>query len=250
MSRRISGIGFAHLIGNALLLYLGYRWLGMTESDGWHLLASAVVLVIFVLGAAWLHGFALTHFDRAASLNFRQAAARTLRHLLPLFVLAVMAAIIYGLLAWWHDSFQHNAFVIGSYSTMKLRRPVPPSAVERGFHVFIWILRWIIVPVFFLPLGAGAALEGWSGIRWPSLAPSRRVLYWVEVCALLLCAIWVPLRLAYWIPHVDSFGGQAASVVARMGIGYLLFVSALLALEFFTSSGRPRVTQVNTASAP
>jgi hypothetical protein len=250
MSRRISSIGIAHLIGNALLLYLGYRWLGMSESDGLHLLGSAAVLVIFILGVAWLHGTALTHFDRAATLSFRTAALRTLHHLFPLFVLAIAAAIIYGLLGWWHDSFQHNAFAIGSYSTMKLRKPVPPSAVERGFHVFIWILRWIVIPVIFLPLAAGAASEGWRGIRWRSLALGRRVLYWIEVCALLLCAIWVPLRLVHWIPLVDSFGGQFASFAVRLGIGYLLFVAALLTLEFFTSSGRPRATQVSTASSP
>lgn len=250
MSRRISSIGIAHLIGDALLLYLGYRWLGMSESDGLHLLASAVVVLIFVLGAIWLHGTAFTQFNRAENLSFGQAARRTLRHLLPLFVLAIVAIGIYALLAWWHDSFRHNAFIIGSYSTMKLRKPVPPSAVERGFHVFIWILRWIVVPVIFLPLAAGAALDGWRGIRWRSFAPGRRVLYWIEVCALLLCAIWVPLRLVNWIPHVDSFGGQFASFAARMGIGYLLFVTGLLTLEFFTSSGRPRATQFSTASAP
>ena len=250
MSRSTSAIGIAHLIGNALLLYLGYYWLGMRESDALHLLSSIVVLLIFVLGAAWLHGTALTHFDRTAKLNFRAAAMRTLCHLLPLFVLAVVAAIIYGLLAWWHDSFQHNAFVIGSYSTLKLRKPVPPSAVERIFHIFIWILRWIVVPALLLPLAAGAALEGWRGIRLRALAPGRRVLYWIQVCALLLCAIWIPLKLVHWIPHIDSFGGQFASLAARMGIGYLLFVAALLTLEFFTSSGRPRATQLSTASVP
>lgn len=250
MSRQISSIGIAHLIGNGLLLYLGYRWLGMSESDGLHLFASAVVLIIFILGAAWLHGTALTHFNRTANLSFRAAALRTLRHLLPLFVLAIAAAIIYGLLTWWHDSFQHNAFVIGSYSTMKLRKPVPPSAVERGFHVFIWILRWIVVPVVFLPLAAAAALDGWHGIQWRSLVRGRRILYWIEVCLLLLVAIWVPLRLIHWIPRIETFGGQFASVAVRLGIGYLLFVAALLTLEFFTSSGRPRATQVSTASAP
>ncbi|HEY7306217.1 MAG TPA: hypothetical protein VH601_18980, partial [Bryobacteraceae bacterium] len=156
MSRSTSTLGIAHLIGNALLLYVGYRWLGMSESDGPRLLASLAVLLAFVCGALWLHGTAFAHFDRAANLSFRQAAIRALHHLLPLFVLALAAAIIYGLLAWWHDVFQHSAFIIGSYSTMKLRKPVPPSAVERGFHVFIWILQWIVMPVILFPLAAAA----------------------------------------------------------------------------------------------
>lgn len=250
MNRSTSTLGIVHLIGNALLIYLGYRWLGMGESDGPHLLASVAVLLLFVLGALWLHGTAFAHFDRSVNASFGQAAARTLRHLLPLFVLVVAAGVIYGLLAWWHDSFQHNAFVIGSYSTMKLRKPVAPSSVERWFHAFIWILRWIAVPLMLLPLTAGAAVDGWAGIRWRSLVQSRRIVYWIEVCALLLCAIWIPLKLIHWIPQVNSFNGQFASLALRMGLGYLLFVAALLSLEFFTSAGRPRVTQVSTASAP
>jgi hypothetical protein len=250
MRRSTSALGIVHLIGNALLLYLGYRWLGMSESNGLHLLASGAVLLIFVLGALWLHGTAFAHFDQTAGLSFRQASMRALRHLLPLFVLAVMAAAIYGLPAWWHGSFQHNAFVIGSYSTMKLRKPVPPSAVERAFHAFIWTLRWIIVPVLLLPLAAAAARDGWMGLRWRSLRPGRRIVYWAEVVVLLLCAIWIPLKLVDWIPRVNSFGGQVASLAARLGFGYLLFVAALLTLEFFTSSGKPRATHVSTASAP
>jgi hypothetical protein len=250
MTRSTSMLSIAHLIGNALLLYIGYRWLGMGESDGPHLAASIAVLLVFIFGALWLHGTTFAYFDRAARLNFRHAALRCFRHLLPLLTLAVTAAAIYVLLAWWRDSFQHRAFVIGSYTTMTLRKPVSPSAVERWFHAFIWILRWVIVPVFFLPLAAGAALEGWAGIRWHSLRPLRRVTYWLEAAALLLCAIWVPLKLVHWVPHIDSFSGQVASLVVRLGMGYLLFIAALLSLEFFTSSGRPRVTQVNTASTP
>jgi len=240
----------AHLTGNAMLLYVGYRWLAMGESDGLHLAASILVLCVFIFGVLWLHGTTFAYFDRVARLNFRRAALRCLRHLLPLLTLAVAAAAIYVLLAWWRDSFHHRAFVMGSYATMTLRKPVSPSTVERWFHAFIWILRWVAVPVVFLPLAAGAALDGWAGIRWRSLRPLRRVTYWLEVAALLLCAIWVPLRLVHWVPHINSFSGQVASLVVRLGAGYLLFIAALLSLEFFTSSGRPRATQVNTASTP
>ena len=250
MTRSTSMLGIAHLTGNALLLYVGYRWLGIGESDGPHLAASILVLCVFIFGALWLHGTAFAYFDRAAKLNFRLAALRCLRHLLPLLTLAVAAAVIYLVLAWWRDSFQHSTFIIGSYATMTLRTPISPSAVERWFHAFIWILRWVIVPVIFLPFAAGAALDGWAGIRWRSLRPLRRITYWLEVAALLLCAIWVPLKLVHWVPHIDSFSGQVASLVVRLGMGYLLFIAALLLLEFFTSSGRPRVTQVSIVAAP
>ena len=59
MNRPAFGLVIAHLVGNALLLYVGYRWLGMSESDGPHLLASISALLLFVFGALWLHGTAL-----------------------------------------------------------------------------------------------------------------------------------------------------------------------------------------------
>lgn len=250
MNRPSSALILTYVIANALLLYLGYLWLGMSESDGVHLAGSIAVLLFVVFCSLWVHGTALASFDRSAGLGFPAAVRRTLGNLLPLFAIAVAAAIIYGLLAWWHDSFAHSAFLIGSYGTMKLRKPVSPSAVERGFHVLIWILRWVIVPVVLLPLAAAAAIDGWSGFRWRSLRPSRRVLYWIETCALLVCAVWVPLLLVNWMPPFQSFAAQFASLAVRLIVGYLIFIAALLSLEFFTASGRPRATQVSTASAP
>lgn len=239
-----------HLIGNGLLLWLGYYWLGSGESDGAHLAWSALVLLFFICSVVWLHGTALARFRPDANLSVTQAAGRTARNLIPLFALGILALIVYALLAWWHDSFAHAAFVAGSYATMRLRKPVPPSSVERGFHVFIWILRWLVVPVILLPLASALAVHGWAGWRWGSLRPGKRVVYWIEVCALLALAIWVPLRLVAWVPEAAHFNTQMISFLARFGAAYLLLVCALLVLEFLTSSGRPRVTQPSTAGSP
>jgi hypothetical protein len=239
-----------HFVGNGLLLWLGYYWLGIGESDGAHLAWSALVLLFFICSVLWLHGTAFARFRPDANLSLAQAAGRAARNLAPLFVLGIAALIIYALLAWWHDSFGHVAFVAGSYATMRLRKPVPPTSVERGFHVFIWILRWLVVPVLLLPLASAIAIRGWDAWRWSALRPGRRVVYWIEVCALLVVAIWVPLKLVAWVPAAVGFNTQMISFLARLGAGYLLFVCALLAVEFLTSSGRPRLTQPSTAVSP
>ena len=250
MNRSTASLAALHLVGNALLLWLGYYWLGLGESDAAHLAWNAIVIVLFTLGALWLHGTALVLFNRETETRFAAAARIALRHLAPLFVIAAGAAIVYWLLALWNDSFGHNAFVIGSYATMKLRKPVAPSGVLRAFYVFIWLLRWMIVPVILLRLGASVALRGWAGFRFPWPMPRFRWFYWVEVCALLLCAIWVPLKLIDWVPHITQFALQLASFLSRLGVGYLLFVFALLILEFLTSAGKPRLSQPSTASSP
>ena len=175
--------------------------------------------------------------------NLAAAASLALRRLPRLFLLAVAVALIYGLLSYCYGAFDHMAFVIGSAATMTLRKPVPPARVLACFHAFIWLLRWVAVPVLVLPLAARIVSKTSPHLtrRWP---------YWIAVGALLLCAIWVPLRLLDWIPKAETFGMQVASFAARIGFGYLLFVAALLALEFFTSVGKPRSSQPSTAVSP
>jgi hypothetical protein len=228
------------LVGNALLLWLGYTWLGMPEADRPHLAASALVLLAFGLGALWLHATALAFFGQK---NLAAAASTALRRLPWLFLLAVAVALVYGLLSYCYGAFDHTAFVLGSAATMTLRKPVPPARVLACFHAFIWLLRWVVVPALALPLAARVVSK-----TSPRLA--RRWVYWLAVGALLLCAIWVPLRLLDWIPKADGFGMELASFAARIGFGYLLFVAALLALEFFTSAGKPRSSQPTTVVSP
>jgi hypothetical protein len=239
-----------HLVGNALLLTLGYYWLGVGESDTAHLLWSALLVLGGVCAALWIHGTALVLFDEDQQPGFARALRIAGRNLLPLLAIAGLAAIIYGLLTYIYDKFEHNAFLIGSYATMHTRKPVAPGKILRWYHVLIWILRWLVVPAFLFPLTAAVACAGWSGFRLRSLRRSRSILYGAEVCLLLLLAIAVPLRLMNWIPAFSKFTVQIASLIGRMGLSYLLFVAALLTIEFLTSRGRPRLSQPNTVASP
>ena len=250
MKRSALALTILHLIGNALLLWLGYYWLGVGESDTAHLLWSALLVLGGVGAASWLHGTALVFFDRDQGGGFARALRTAGRNLLPLLTVALLAALIYGFLAYIHGKFEHNAFLIGSYATMRTRQPVAPQRVLHWYYVLIWILRWLVLPAFLFPLTAAVARMGWSGFRLRSFGRSRSVLYWVEVCLLLLLAIAVPLRLMNWIPAFSKFALQMASLLGRMGLGYLLFVAALLTIEFLTSRGKPRLSQRHTVSSP
>jgi hypothetical protein len=173
-----------------------------------------------------------------------------LRNILPLFLFGVAVLLIYLALGHWYNSFGHEAFNIGSYSTLKLRRPVEPSNVLKAFHGFIWLLRWFVVPVFAWPLASEVANRGWSGFTSHAFQRSKKLLFWPEAGLSLLVAIYLPFQLFFWIPHTTSFSLQVVSVALRIGLGYLLFTAGLLAVEFFTSSGKPRETQPSTAVSP
>lgn len=236
MTRATRILCLIHFVGNALLLWLAYYWLGVGESTIGRLVWSALLGILIGVTAVWLHGssFAFFRTDRSA---LKPALHTALRNLLPLFMLAVVVVIVYGLLSWWRDYSAQPAFKIASYLTLKLRKPLKPASVLAVFNGVLWIVRWVILPVVLLPLAANVANNGWRGYR-PAFP--RYWLYWIEVVALLLCGIWLPLKLITWVPTFTSFGMQMTSFLFRLFIGYLLFVAALLLLELFTN----RVKQV------
>lgn len=250
MSRSTLLLWLLHLIGNALLLWLGYYWLGLGEADAANLLWSGLIALGGIAAALWIHGSALVYFDPNTEHHLSRALIRAGRNLLPLLVVALCAAMVYAFLAYINSRFEHNAFLIGSYATMRTRKPVAPANVLHWYHVLIWILRWLLVPALLFPLTAAVARSGWAGFRLGSLRRSRNVLYWIEVCVLLVLAIIVPLHMMNWIPQFSRFAMQMVSFLGRIGIGYLLFVAALLTIEFLTSRGNPRLSQPKTVPSP
>src|ERR1039458_3998714 len=47
--------------------------------------------------------------------------------------------------------------------------------------------------------------------------------FWIETPGLLVCALWLPLKLMGWTPQAFSFGIQMFSFVVLLPTAYLLF---------------------------
>jgi hypothetical protein len=238
----------AHVVGNALLFGLAYYWLGLGESRALALTWSAAVALAIVVGACWLHGAAFAWFVDPKP-RLRAAFATAVRHLLPLVVAAAVVAAVYVLANLAENVASSGAFKVASWLTLKLRKPVRPTALARIVSVLFWLVRWMVLPVLLLPMAAGVAARGWRGFAHLG-AMARKRLYWVEVPVLLLCAICVPALIYGWTPRVASFGMQMASFVVRLGVAYFLGVAAWLVLVRVTSSGSPRSTQPRTVPSP
>jgi len=241
--RSLAALAATHLAGNALLLWLGYYWLGLGESRAGALVWSALVAVVLVSLGCWLYGATLAYF--AANRYALIAAFRTsLRRLALLVAVAVAVIAIYLLLARAAEWSAQPAFKIASWLTLTFRKPVKPKTVQAVFNVAIWLIRWMVAPVLLLPviskIAAGAAVR----------AHAARLLYWVEAPVLLLCALWAPLKLLGWTPHAAGFGLEMFSFILRALAAYLLFAGAWLVLAFLTSGGKPRDIQPSTVVSP
>jgi hypothetical protein len=247
MMRPIVRLGLAHAAGNAILLWLGYYWLGIGESQPIALAWSLLVALAAVCYGCWLYGGALAYFagkDPSMTRAFRDSA----RNLLPIVAAAAVALLLYFALAKWAAYSSNPAFRIASFLTLKIRKPVKPSSIQVILQAALWAARWVAVPVLLLPMFAAICLRGWRGFAGFG-ALARRPLYWVATPLLLVCSLWLPFRLLGWTPR-GRFGFELASFVLRAIVAYLLFVAGWLALAFFSSGGRPRWSQPKTVVSP
>ncbi len=231
-------------VGNALILGLGYYWLGVGESRAATLTWSATLALLLLCLACCLHGGLLAFFREAPF------PARTIvRHLAPFLLGVLVVGAVYWGLARWEEYSGTPALTIASWLTLKVRKPVKPAAVLRVFHFVLMLVRWVAIPVFVLPMFSGIAACGWGGFaEFGRLRRSR--VYWIATPLLLVCALAVPWRLIAWVPHASSFALEMTSFILRAALAYFLFLCSWIFLASLTSAGKPAPIQVKTAVSP
>jgi hypothetical protein len=101
------------------------------------------------------------------------------------------------------------------------------------FHTAQWVL-WIVMgllPAIWLPVGSTVAA---SGLKVRRMTRSLRLLtqlqYWLWYCGLAFVGVYVPYRLIWWIPDLDTLSGQAWSAGLRFAAAYVIVASAWVAL--------------------
>ncbi len=247
--RPVRALALIHVLANIVVLWLGYYWLGIGETRAATLAWSALIALIVALLGCWTYGASFAFFGVQDNQRVSAAWKAALRNLLPLAAAGAGIIVIYYLLSLWNGYSSHPAAQVASYLTLKLRKPVRPSSVLRVFRIGLGLIRWMALPVLLLPMLSAISSQGWRGFRGIG-ALARKRLYWIEAPLLLLCAVWAPLEILSWIPHVHSFRMEAASFAVRAFAAYLLFVVAWLVLAFVTSGGTPRFTQSKTVDSP
>jgi hypothetical protein len=220
-----------HLVADALLLWLGYLWLGVAESTRTLLLLSTLSALGILAVACWFHGATLVFFRKGdgPEIGIKDAFRTALGHLPALLAAAVLVLALYGLLAWAATASGQPAFRLASWLTLKLRTAVKPTTVERIFLGAFWIVRWVVLPVALLPMASGIAARGWRGVREFTWRRGWRC--WLEVLLLLVAGLVLPFVLLSWVPAVSGFALEVVSFSLRMLVAYLLFVASIWTLE-------------------
>jgi hypothetical protein len=216
-----------HLVADAILLWLGYQWLGVAESTRALLLFSVLSALGILALACWFHGATLAFFRAAGPKT--EVARTALRHLPALVAAAILVLALYGLVAWAAAASGQPAFRLASWLTLKLRTAVKPTTVARIFLGGFWIVRWVVLPVALLPMASGIAARGWRGFGEFTWRRGWRC--WLEVPLLLAAGLLLPFVVLSWVPTVSGFTLEVVSFSVRGLVAYLLFVGALWTLE-------------------
>jgi hypothetical protein len=232
----VKQIAAIQLVGNAAALWLGYYWLSIGEARfgllAWSFTVALLTAVLFL----WIHGAGVAY-----GLNSETPYRAALRRLPVLLAAAIVVLLIYIALGKIQNACAGPSFSLASWLTLKLRKPVKPAAVLSIVNAIFWLIRWIVLPIFLMPVIRMV-------VTWRRPSGLRGQVQWPEhllTPVLVLAALWLPFRILHWRPLMSSFPLEMTSFILRAVIAYLLFTGALLALE-----GMPFFTQRSKAVSP
>lgn len=187
----------AQVLGYPVILYLVWLWLGIPEGSALQLAGSVLLGVVIAVGLAWLLALAFQ--------------VRFPRMLAFVVLLAVLAAV-----AWWLSGYADLAgnWLAAKVSTWR-RRPANPGTWTGRYWWTVWTL--CVLAIF----GLLAWLAGGRGVlrRWP---------YWLLCAGLVIAGAWLPWKVLWWVPKLETITAQTVSMVLRFGVAYLLWLGSLL----------------------
>ena len=220
------------LITNALLIVGFFYWTRIPESTGWQFAFTVLFGLGIAFVALWLQSATFLYFRPESGRRMVASLRKSVGNIPALLVWAV----IFGLVFWrigrlWNYDQQIGGWVRHALPLL-LRRRVTPRALFSASHWFTWFLCCFLWPILFLPFGGQAAAKGFRGFfSAGALRPIRELRFWVAYLVCFVIGGYAPYALAWMVPkRPSSLTAQTISMVVRLGLGYLLLVTAWVVL--------------------
>jgi len=193
--------------GVLILALLVWGFLNTPDQRVWQIGASGLLGLLALTTAAWLS---------AANFAGAPVPSRMPRVLacLALLLLLLWAVGLIGEKGW------DMANWLGSALSMKRKKPVTPESVHRALEWALFLIRWIAIPIFVIPLSIRAA--GAKPVPfW------RSAVTWIMV---FLIGAVLPHAIVHWVPRFSGFWLQLLSAAFRFFVAYLVMITAWVML--------------------
>lgn len=225
-------VWLVHVLMNAVLMVAFFYWTRIPEETGWQFALTVVDAVVIAFLTLWLHSATFDYFGVDSERSFRTSLRRVLGRI-PAFLIWT---VVFGLVLWyigqlWDYDEQFGGWVRHLLPSF-LRRQFTPRIMFAASHAAVWILYFIFWPIVFLPVGAQVAIKNFRGfLTAAALRPVRELRFWIAYIVCFLIGAYLPFTLAWMVPRKPSpLSAQEWSMALRLGVGYLLLVTAWVVL--------------------
>lgn len=222
-----------HVVLNPVIAVVAVLWLKIPDATAWQLIFSAMVALLVVIAALWLHSGTLAYFLDAHSTGQTSLAAGFKSGRRHLVAFALWAGVFAICICAASQIPNPDAFDSWLRSIMPafLRRHISLEAVDRVVNWAIALLLYVLIPALLLPLGALFAGRGFSAFGSTLRAWKRTVTelsYWIWFAILVSIGICFADCIASWHPQLSSLWLEHLSLIVRLAIALALTVTAWL----------------------
>ena len=223
-----------NFLANAALFAVAYFWLTIPDAHGWQVAATALVAVLGVALVLWLRAGTLAWF-RMAEFRKHSSIGPAYRRSLRFVPALGFWVLMFVLVAWMLWGLREYVPQFAVWIRQQMNAGSSPRNIMNDLNWLLLAIVGIVLPGLWVPIATTVAA---SGVHPVHLARSRRVwkrpLYWLWLCLLLCLGVYVPYKLAWWIPDLQTIHQQTWSMVGRFLLAYLVAITAFIALVWMT----------------
>jgi hypothetical protein len=232
----IAKLWLLNFVANAALLAAAYFWLLIPDARGWQVAGSLLLAAIIVVLVLWLRAGTLAYF-RLAEFRKDGTVWRAYRHALrhvPALALWVVVFLVFG---WLLLTLRPYVPQFAVWFRQKLGAGPSPRNIMADVNWLLLLLVGIVMPGLWLPIATTVSAAGFQPAQ---VVLSRRVwkrpFYWTWFCLLLGFGIYIPYKLVWWVPDLQTIRQQGWSMGLRFLLAYAIGVTAFLSVVWITAS--------------
>lgn len=224
-----------NLVANAVVLAVVYFWLLIPDARGWQVAGSAILAVIVIASVLWLRAGTLAYF-RIAESRGQGSVWRAYRHALRHVPALAVWVLVFLAIAWLLWSLDPYVPQFAVWIRQKLGGGPPPRNIMADVNWLLLLVVGFVMPGLWLPI---ATTVSSVGFKPEHIILSRRVwkrpMYWLCFCVLLGVSVYIPYKLVWWIPDLQTIRQQAWSMGLRFLIAYLVGLTGFIAVVWMTA---------------
>jgi hypothetical protein len=224
-----------NFVANAAVLAAAYFWLLIPDARGWQVAGSALLAVIVVVLVLWLRAGTLAWF-RVAEFRKEGTIWRAHRHALRHVPALAIWVVVFLVLAWLLLSLRPYVPQFAVWFRQKLGSGPSPRNIMADANYLLLLLIGFVMPALWVPIATTISAVGFqpehiilSRRAW------KRPLYWLWFGLIMGVGVYIPYKLVWWIPDLQTIRQQFWSMGLRFLVAYVIGITAFIAIIWMTA---------------